>query len=173
MDAPQNPAGELIQESNLSPQRREELIAVLENATTALQQALAGLSPSQLDMRYRNWTLRQITHHLADSHVNCYIRFKWTLTEELPTIKAYDEGTWAALPDSSAGAIEPALALLGAVHGRWVQLMRTMTDEQFARSFFHPESQKAVALDEALCYYAWHCRHHTAQIAWRRQQKGW
>lgn len=173
MTAPQYPAGPLGAEDTFGPQRRAELIAVLEGAPAALRRAVADLSERQLDTRYRNWTIRQIVHHLADSHVNSYIRFKWALTEERPTIKAYDEGNWAALADSRCGDVAAPLALLEALHGRWVQLLRGMSEEQFAREFLHPETGQAVILNAALCYYAWHGRHHTAQITWLRERHGW
>ena len=173
MEAPQNPAGEYHLEENYSPRRRDEFISIIESAPATLRNAVAGLSESQLNTRYRNWTIRQIVHHLADSHVNSYIRFKWTLTEDRPTIKAYDEGRWAALEDSLTGEIQAPLALLDGLHLRWVLLMRSMTEGQFARSFHHPETKKHVSLNSALCYYAWHCRHHTAQINWLRGQHGW
>jgi uncharacterized damage-inducible protein DinB len=173
MKAPQNPAGEFAAEETYGPARREEFIALIANAPAALRQAVAGLSEDQLDTRYRNWTIRQIVHHLADSHVNSYVRFKWTLTEERPTIKAYDESRWAALEDSRTGDVRPALALLDGLHARWAQLLRSMPPEQFARSFIHPETGKTVTLSAALCYYAWHCRHHTGQISWLRGQRGW
>ncbi len=173
MKAPQNPAGAFQPEENYGPKRREEFLAVIEACPGALRRAVAGLSDAQLDTRYRNWTIRQIVHHLADSHVNSYIRFKWALTEDLPTIKAYDEGRWAALDDSRTGDIQAPLALLEGLHARWVQLLRSMTQEQFDRSFIHPETGKTVSLSAALCSYAWHCRHHTAQITWLRQQRGW
>jgi uncharacterized damage-inducible protein DinB len=173
MEAPQNPAGAFAPETDYGPLRRAELITAVEQAPAALRRAVAGLSLDQLDVRYRNWTLRQIVHHLADSHVNSYIRFKWALTEEHPTIKAYDESRWAALEDSRAGDIQAPLALLEALHARWVQLLRTMTEQQIARSFFHPETNESVSLDAALCYYAWHGKHHTAQVTWVREQRGW
>ena len=173
MEAPKNPAGEFTPEKNYGPQRRAELIAVIDNAPAALGNSVAGLSDDQLDTRYRNWTIRQIAHHLADSHVNSYIRFKWTLTEDNPTIKAYNEGDWAALEDSKTGDIRAPLALFAALHAKWVQLLRSMTDDQFARSFLHPETGQTVSLNAALDYYAWHCRHHTAQILWLREQRGW
>ncbi len=173
MTAPQYPAGPLEPEDGYGPQRRAELIAVLEGAPAALRRAVAGLSEGQLDTPYRNWTVRQIVHHLADSHVNSYVRFKWALTEDRPTIKAYDEGSWAALADSRCGDVAVPLALLEALHGRWVQLLRLMSEEQFARSFIHPETGQAVSLNAALCYYAWHGRHHTGQITWLREQHGW
>src|SRR5439155_2553978 len=146
METPQYPAGPFVADEGYGPPRREQLIAELANAPAVLRQAVAGLSAPQLDTRYRNWTARQIVHHLADSHVNSYIRFKWTLTEERPTIKAYDEGRWAALEDSCRGDVAAALALLEGLHARWVQLMRSMTAVQFARSFHHPESGDVVTL---------------------------
>ena len=173
MEAPQNPAGVFTAEENYGSQRRGEFIAVIEAAPTALRNAVADLSEVQLDTRYRNWTIRQIVHHVADSHVNSYVRFKWALTEELPTIKPYDDGRWAALEDSRTGDVRAPLALLEGLHIRWVQLLRSMTDEQFARSFFHPETGQTVGLSAALSYYAWHCRHHTAQITWLREQHCW
>src|SRR5437870_4791261 len=133
MDAPQNPAGAFTPEEGYGPSRRAGLIADIENAPAAMSRAVAGLSEEQLDQRYRNWTLRQIVHHLADSHVNSFIRFKWALTEERPTIKAYDEGRWAALEDSRTGDVGPPLALLEALHARWAQLLRSLSDEQFGR----------------------------------------
>jgi hypothetical protein len=173
MEAPQNPAGAFAPEENYGPQRRDEFIAVIEAAPAALRDAVAGLSEAQLDTRYRNWTIRQIVHHVADSHVNSYIRFKWTLTEERPTIKAYDEGRWAALEDARTGDVRAPLALLDGLHVRWVQLLRSMTEAQFGQSFVHPETGQRVSLHAALCYYAWHCRHHTTQICWLRAQHGW
>jgi hypothetical protein len=173
MEAPQNPAGAFTPEGGYGPRRREEFLAVLEAAPAALRAAVAGLSAGQLDTRYRNWTVRQIVHHLADSHVNSYVRFKWALTEECPTIKSYDEGRWADLEDARAGDVAAPLALLEGLHARWVQLLRSLTEGQFARSFLHPETGQTVSLNAALCYYAWHCRHHTAQITWLRERRGW
>src|SRR6516165_8533590 len=146
MDAPQNPAGAFVPEDNYGPKRRDECITVIANAPAVVRQAVAGLGEEQLDTPYRNWTVRQIVHHIADSHVNSYVRFKWTLTEERPTIKAYDEGRWAALADARAGDVSAPLALLEGLHACWVQLLRTLTEEQFARSFIHPESGDVVSL---------------------------
>jgi hypothetical protein len=174
MEAPQNPAGAFVPEDNYGPQRRADFIAEIERAPAALRRAVVGLSEEQLDARYRNWSIRQIVHHLADSHVHSYIRFKWTLTEEQPTIKPYDESRWAVLDDARSGDIQAPLALLEGVHACWVQLLRSMTEQQFTRTFYHPETGKHVSLNAALCSYAWHCRHHTAQITWvREQQHGW
>ena len=173
MEAPLNPVGPFVAEADGGRQRWDEWIAVIENAPIALREAVEGLTEAHLETRYRNWSIRQIVHHLADSHVNSYVRFKWALTEDLPMIKAYDEAGWVALEDSRCGDIEPALALMAGLHQRWTQLLAAMTDEQFRRAFKHPESRKTITLQEALCYYAWHCRHHTGQILWLRQQHGW
>jgi hypothetical protein len=112
--------------------------------------AVAGLTPAQLDTPYKKWTVRQIVHHLADSHVNAYMRFKSALTEDMPTIKPYDETKCAELPDSKVGDIGPALALLDAVHAKWVVVLKAMSDADFARVYVHPEYQKEFALGEAL-----------------------
>jgi uncharacterized damage-inducible protein DinB len=173
MDAPLYPAGAFVPEVDSAPVRRDEFIAVIANAPGTLRHAVAGLADDALDTRYKNWTIRQIVNHLADSHVNSYVRFKWALTEDRPTIKAYDEGSWAALADSRAGEIEIALRLVDGLHARWVHLLRSMTEDQFRRAFHQPETGQTVTLSAALCYYAWHCRHHTAQITWLRRQRGW
>jgi hypothetical protein len=162
-----------VPEENYGPQRRAEFIAQIEQAPSALRAAVAGLSEAQLDTRYRNWTVRQIVHHIPDSHVNSYVRFKWALTEDRPTIRAYDEGLWGALDDSRRGDIAAPLAMMDGLHARWVQLLRSMSDADFARCFIHPETGKTFSLSAALCYYAWHGRHHTAQIAWLRERHGW
>jgi uncharacterized damage-inducible protein DinB len=169
MEPPLSPAGPFTPEEGYGDARRAELIADVERAPGLLREAVAGLSDEQFDTRYRNWTIRQIVHHLADSHVHSYVRFKWTLTEETPTIKAYDEALWVAQDDSRTGDVGPPLALLEGLHRRWVQLLRAMTAEQFSRRFFHPEISQHVLLSNALCYYAWHGKHHTAQITWLRR----
>ena len=173
MEAPQYPAGPFTSEEACDARRRDQLIADIEAAPRLLRESITGLSAPQLETKYRNWTIRQIVHHIADSHVNSYVRFKWTLTEETPTIKAYDEGRWAALDDSRGGDVGAPLALMEGVHKSWLQLLRAMTPEQFARSFRHPETNQLVSLSSALCYYAWHGKHHTGQILWLRKQNGW
>jgi uncharacterized damage-inducible protein DinB len=170
---PQNPAGEYVREIDLSPTRRTELIAQFEAAPVELRKLVSKLSDSQLDTLYKNWSIRQITHHLADSHCNSYIRFKVALTEVNPTIKPYDETKCSELPDAKHGPISQPLALLEAVHARHVQCLKSMTNADFSRTYFHPESNKSYRLDEALNLYAWHSRHHTAQIKWIIDQKGW
>lgn len=131
----------------------------------ALRKAVTRLTMTQLDTPYREggWTARQVVHHLADSHLNCYARFRLALTEEAPTIKPYSEKAWAELSDAKSGPVDMSLALLEGLHARWVVLMRAMTPEQFARTFVHPE-RGAMTLERTARLYAWHCRHHLAHI---------
>jgi hypothetical protein len=145
----------------------------IESAPGLLHEAVNELNDSQLDTAYRNWTVRQIVHHVADSHTNCYIRFMWALTEPSPTIKAYDEGAWSGLTVSQSGGIEAPLALLEAVHTKWLMLMRTMGVDDFARTFTHPETGNLVRLADLPPLYAWHAKHHTAAINWLRESRGW
>jgi uncharacterized damage-inducible protein DinB len=170
---PQNPAGDYTPEINIPVARRKELIAEFAAAPGQLKELLSKLSPAQLDTYYKNWTIRQITHHLADSHVNTYIRFKVALTEENPTIKPYDETKCAELPDAKTGDLGPSLVLLEAVHARLVECLKTMSDADFARTYYHPESKKNYRLDEALNLYVWHSRHHIAQVAWIMKDRSW
>lgn len=137
--------------------------------------ALAGLTPAQLDTPYRpgGWTVRQLIHHLPDSHLNAYTRFRLALTEENPVIKPYDEAAWAELPDVAATPPAVSLALLEALHIRWVRLLRHLTDAQWQRTFQHPASQRTFTLDQALTLYAWHGRHHLAHITELRRREGW
>jgi uncharacterized damage-inducible protein DinB len=155
------------------PERRAGQIAELRALPERLRAAVSGLSEKQLDTPYREggWTVRQVVHHVADSHANSYIRFKLALTENLPTIKAYDEAAWARLPDSRM-AIEPSLAVLGGLHTRLVALLEGMTEDDFARSFNHPE-RGPMTLASNLALYAWHSRHHTAHITGLRARMGW
>ena len=170
LSPPDNPVGPFEPQAEYSDETRDQLIDVLRQAPANLRAAVAGLTDEQLDTKYRNWTIRQIVHHLADSHVQSYIRFKWTQTEDHPTIKADEEADWVALPDAAAGDIAPALALYEAMHQRWLQSLLTMTEPDFARTFHHPQSDETVTLWQALNYYPWHSRHHTGQILWLREQ---
>ena len=169
MEAPQYPVGPNPKEAENPP--REELIRVIEKAPQALRDAVKGLSDAQLDTKYKNWTIRQIVHHLADSHANSYIRFKWALTEDQPVIKAYDETKWSDLEDSKKGPIDAPLAMLEGIHKQWVRLLRSLTDEQFNRAFIHPDNNRVVTLKSALGTYVWHGRHHTGAILWMRENK--
>lgn len=139
-----------------------------------LNEAVSGLGDHQLDTPYRDegWTVRQVVHHLADSHANAYIRFKLSLTEEWPTIKPYDEAAWAELADSRWLPIEGSLQFIEALHGRWVALLESLTDEDFHRGYNHPDSGH-VNLARALSLYDWHSRHHLAHITSLRSRQGW
>ncbi len=163
---PQYPAGPFVANDTDDDRRRGAWIDEIDCAPTRLREVVSGLADEHLDRKYRNWTIRQIVHHLADSHLNSYVRFKLALTEERPTIRPYDETRWSLLADAQRAAIEPSLQLLEGLHARWVYLIRAVPPDGFARSFYHPENQEVVPLWRALAYYAWHARHHTAQIEW-------
>ncbi len=166
MTPPDWPAGEYVAEPNPTPARRSELIAELERFPEKLSAAVSSQSDKQLERVFKKWTARQIVHHLADSHVNCFVRLKLTLTEENPTIKPYDETRWTELADNRTMPIAPSLAMLTAIHARMIVILKSMTPEQFARTYYHPEYRKTVTLDEMLGVYAHHGRHHLAQIEW-------
>jgi hypothetical protein len=140
----------------------------------ALRAAVDGLDDAQLDTPYRpeGWTVRQLVHHIADSHLNAYIRFRWTLTEEEPTIKTYEEKRWAELPDALAGPVAPSLAILGGLHERWVALLRGTGPAALARTLRHPE-HGVLSLGQLLGLYAWHSRHHVAHVTTLRERMGW
>lgn len=139
-----------------------------------LRQAVQGLSDAQLDTPYRpgGWTLRQVVHHLADSHMNAYIRFKLALTEDNPAIKPYREDAWAGLPDSRLEPVEVSLQLLEALHRRWLVVLRNLSASEWQRSYMHPESGR-TDLAHAAAQYAWHGRHHLAHILTLKEWKKW
>lgn len=138
-----------------------------------MRAAVEGLSEPQLDTPYRHggWTVRQVVHHVPDSHLNCFVRIKLALTEEQPTIKPYDEAKWAELPDAKA-PIEMSLALLDALHARWMTLVEPLTESQWKRTFLHPELGSRD-LEQTMSLYAWHGRHHVAHITRLRERMGW
>src|SRR2546421_3252364 len=141
----------------------------------ALEKAVINLDEAQLNTAYRDggWTVKQVVHHVADSHINAYCRFKLGLTEENPTIKPYEEKLWAELPDTRNLPINLSLTLLHALHIRWVEILGNMRDEDFNRTVFHPEHQKTLTLWYLLGTYSWHSRHHTAHITALRQRMKW
>ncbi len=153
---------------------RQHYIQEVADLPKKLRAAVAGLNDSQLDTPYRpdGWTVRQVVHHLADSHMNAFIRVKLTLTENEPKIKPYDEAAWAKLPDSSV-PIDGSLSLIDALHARWTVLFRAMKENDWAKGYFHPEMQSTVSLDKAVAMYAWHARHHVAHITGLRKRNGW
>ena len=142
-----------------------DLIAVIEALPARLREAVSGITEAQLETRYRDggWTARQVVHHIADSHLNSYTRFRLGLTEERPVIRPYDEKKWAELPDAAHGPLEPTLALVDGLHARWAALLRSMSPADFQRVVVHPERGEWT-LDRMLRIYAWHCRHHLAHI---------
>lgn len=175
MEDPRYPIGRFAFDGKANPQLREQWMAEIAAAPGALRAAVAGLGPAQLDTPYREqgWSVRQVVHHLPDSHLNAYTRFKLALTEEEPVIKPYDEAGWAELPDVRAAPVETSLTLLECLHRRWVLLLRDLGPADFARRFRHPEHGRSIGLDEALAMYAWHGRHHVAQITSLRGRMGW
>lgn len=152
---------------------RTEQLATLRELPQKLRDAVAGLSDAQLDTPYREggWTVRQVVHHVADSHANSYIRVKLALTEDNPTIKAYDEGAWAKLPDSGL-PVDSSLAMTDAVHKRLLALYEPLSDAELQKTFRHPERGE-VTLANNLALYAWHSRHHLAHITRLRERMGW
>lgn len=151
------------------------LIAEIAAAPGALRSAVAGLSREQLETPYRSggWTIKQVVHHVPDSHMNAYTRFKLALTENEPTIKPYEEDKWAELPDSQRVPIDVSLDLLDALHTRWVTLVGAMDPADFARTLRHPEHNRIMTLGQLLALYAWHGRHHVAHITSLRKREGW
>jgi hypothetical protein len=168
------PIGRPDLKPELTDAERAEAIARIEACPGELRRALAGLTPEQLETPYRpgGWTLRQLAHHVPDSHMNAYIRFKWALTEDEPTIKAYHEDRWAELADSRVTPIEVSLGLLESVHRRWVDLLRSLGPADFQRALVHPENGRRT-LDQMLGLYAWHGDHHVAHAAGLRERMGW
>jgi hypothetical protein len=159
----------------VTPQMRLEFISAIERAPAELRAAVTGLRDAQLDTPYRpgGWTVRQVVHHVPDSHINAYVRLKLALTENEPTIKPYEEARWAELVDGRTAPIEVSLTLLESVHTRWTMVWRSMTPEQFARRFRHPEHPGILTLDWMLSMYSWHGRHHVAHITALREREGW
>jgi hypothetical protein len=173
MTDPRYPVGAFERQAAYSSAERAASIQVIEEAPARLRQAVVGLTDAQLDTSYRDggWTVRQVVHHLPDSHQNAYTRFKLALTEDAPIIKPYLEQEWAKLPDAGL-PVDVSLRLLEALHTRWVVLLRGMNDTDFARTYRHPESG-LVRLDQALALYDWHSRNHTAHVTRLRERMGW
>lgn len=167
------PIGRLRMPDRFDATGRAERIELVECTPEALARAVATLTDAQLDTPYREggWTVRQLAHHVADSHMNAYVRFKLALTEANPTIKPYDEAAWAALADSAL-PVQPSLELLRTLHRRWVVLLRAMSDADFQRTLVHPE-QGERTLDQMLAVYAWHGPHHVAHVTRLAERMGW
>ncbi len=170
---PRYPAGKFNRPASVSSAERQPMIAEIEALPGAFRSAVAGLSEMQIDTPYRDggWTVRQLVHHMPDSHLNAYCRFKLALTEDEPTIKTYEEARWAELADSRA-PIEMSLALLESLHQRWAILMHAMPDPDWSKSFKHPEWAN-IRLDATLALYAWHGRHHLAHVTHLKRRNNW
>jgi len=168
------PIGQFKPEEVLSDSKRLSMIEDIKGAPAALREAVKGLSQVQLETPYRfgGWTARQVVHHLPDSHMNAYMRFRLALTENEPTIKPYEQQLWAELPDARTADIEMSLMLLEGLHARWVSLLKSMTLDDFKKTFNHPESG-VQSLERTLQMYAWHGKHHVAHITSLRQRMGW
>ena len=172
MDA-RYPVGKMEMPKEISQAARLRAIESIARTPQNMREAVRGLNDAQLDSPYREggWTVRQVVHHMADSHMNAYIRLKLAMTENNPTIRPYDEDSWARLGDVS-GPIAPSQTLLDSLHQRWDVLWRTLKPEDFSRKLVHPE-QGERSIDWLLFVYEWHGRHHTAHITELRKQKGW
>jgi hypothetical protein len=159
------PIGRFVVPETITPEMRARYIEEIAAAPAAMRAAVKGLSEAQLDTPYRpgGWTIRQVVHHVPDSHLNAYVRMKLALTEDEPTITPYKEARWAELPDSRGVPVETSLALYESVQSRWVYIMRSMTDAQWKRAYIHPE-QGRYPLERQAALYAWHGKHHVAHI---------
>jgi hypothetical protein len=166
MEALRFPIGEHVMVERFDPQAVATAIREIEAFPALLRAKVGKLPDSDLEKNYRpdGWTIRQVVHHLNDSHTHSYIRFKWALTEDRPLIKAYYEDRWAELADSKSAGIEVSLTGLEAIHSRWVALLRIMDENAFRKSFLHPETGMEYFLFDRAACYAWHCRHHFAHI---------
>lgn len=169
------PVGPFVRRDVLTADERRALIDEIAAAPLRLREAVRGLDDAQLDTPYRDggWTVRQVVHHVPESHLNGYTRFKLGLTEEEPAIKPYDEDAWSKTAEVALTPIEVSLTLLEALHVRWTLLLRTLRDDQFQRRMHHPEHEGALTIDSLLALYAWHGRHHTAHITSLRERNQW
>jgi uncharacterized damage-inducible protein DinB len=174
MTDPRYPIGPFAPPSEFTPALRSEYIEQIATLTARLRAAVEGLSEPYLGHPYREegWTVAQVVHHVADSHVNAYVRFKLAATEDDPPVKAYNEELWAEFADSKGADVAPSLDILTGLHVRWARFLRGLTEEQFGRTYHH-SVMGPVALDRALAMYAWHGRHHTAHITALRERMGW
>ena len=168
------PIGKCEYPQTVSRDARKQHIEEIAVAPARFREAVHGLNDAQLETPYRpgGWTVRQVVHHFADSHMNAYVRFRLALTEEHPTIKPYDEKKWAELVDARTGDLDVSLQLIDSLHWRWVALLESLSDADFARTLHHPELG-VLRLDTYLASYSWHCRHHAAHITSLRQRMGW
>ena len=174
MTDPRFPIGKFHYEGPPNEEQKQKFLNNIAQTPANLRAAVKGLTEAQLDTPYRlgGWTARQVVHHVPDSHLNSYVRFKLALTEHEPTIKPYAEDRWAELADTKSTPIEVSLTMLDSLHDRWVRLLRSLTPEDWKRSFRHPDLG-LMDLEKTLALYSWHGRHHVAHIANLREQQGW
>lgn len=175
MTDPRYPLGHFIFEAPSTAGQRAGWIDRVAAAPARLRATVAGLDDEQLETPYREggWTVRQVAHHLPDSHLNAYVRFRLAMTEDEPAIRPYDEARWARLHDARTAPVEVSLRLLEALHERWVGLLRSLGAEDFRRGLVHPEHPAGLTLEKMLALYAWHGEHHVAQIEHLRERRGW
>ena len=168
------PVGKFHYEGTPNEEQKQAFLNDIAQTPANLRTAVRGLSETLLDTPYRpgGWTVRQVVHHVPDSHMNSYVRFKLALTENEPTIKPYAENLWAELADTKSTPIEVSLTLLDSLHDRWVRLLRSLTAEDWTRTFRHPELGP-MTLEKTLALYSWHGKHHVAHITELRKQMGW
>ena len=174
MTDPRFPVGKFHYDGPPTEAQKQEWLDQIAVTPVQLRAAIKGLSDQQLDTPYREggWTVRQVIHHVPDSHINSYVRFKLALTEDAPTIKTYAEDRWAELSDTKATPIEVSLTLLESLHDRWVRLLRSLSPEDWKKTFRHPDLGP-MTLEKTLALYAWHGRHHVAHITELRKQMSW
>ncbi len=174
MPDPRYPIGKFSFEGPLTAEQKKQCLNDIEQTPARLRTAVRGLSDEQLNTPYRDggWTVRQLAHHVPDSHMNAYIRFKLALTEDEPTIRPYMEDRWAELPESKQAPIDVSLAMLDALHERWALVLRNISDAGWKRTFRHPE-MGLLSLEKTLALYAWHGRHHVAHVTSLREKMGW
>jgi hypothetical protein len=175
LDTLRYPVGRFTFPSEVSASERKEMLAIIEALPAKMRAAVEVLNDKQLDTPYRDggWTVRQVVHHVFDSHVNAYIRMKLAVTEDTPTIKPYDQDKWSELADARTAPVEVSLSLLEGVHRRWMIFLQSLKVEDYQLCFFHPEQKRKISLDQTLALYSWHSRHHLAHITELRKRMAW
>ena len=165
LEALKFPVGKFVKPESITKEIIDSAISDVENFPNFVKAEIENLDEKDLNLRYRpkGWTISQVVHHCADSHINSYVRFKLALTEDLPTIKPYEESLWAELPDSKLSPFV-SLKLLEALHERWVFILKSLSDDDLNREFIHPEQSEKISLKENILIYSWHCQHHLAHI---------
>jgi len=174
MPDPRYPIGKFTPPAEYTADLRASFVRDIAAAPAALEAAVEGLTTEQRLTSYRDggWTVAQVVHHVADSHMHAYARLKFAVTEDVPTIKAYDEGMWATLPDASEADVEPSLRIIESLHVRWATFLRHLAQKDFERGLMHPE-RGPMTVDRMVALYAWHGRHHAAHITELRKKMGW